>query len=331
MEAIEAIPPKDREVIQAHINGLNHSEISKKLSISISASMNRLYRARKKISAQIKDLLYAIVGLPKMLPRLCRDVPPFKKIASGGILAMKIGASTKITIGVIGVLAAGFIGFKVVTSRPDVKSPKVETQQALTAKGKQGGATVSAHKPLSSKSSHQPKGADSKITQNERDIARLDEKEQGEFPTQLVEEASSLDKEMTQEAEQRHDEEYTKPAESENTAEKLMQKILEAFRNADYETLFAISKGKIRKDLEETLEKYGEASAEEKALAKKAELSDSWYVGDDKFHFTIIFQGYTYEYILQRDDNKWWLVDDIPAVIKKTGADRVTTEFNESR
>jgi len=230
---------------------------------------------------------------------------------------------------VIGILAAGFIGFKVVTSKPDVKSSKVETQQALTAKGKQGGAIVAESKYFSSKSSHQPKGADSKIMQNERDIARLDEKERGEFLTQLAEESNSLDKEMTQEAEQRHDEEYTKPAESENTAEKLMQKILEASRNADYETFLAVSKGKIRKDLEETLEKYGEASAEEKALAQKAELSDSWYVEDDEFHFTIIFQGHTYEYILQRDDNKWWLVDNIPAVIKKTGTDRVVTEFKE--
>jgi len=121
MEAIEALPNKEREVVRAHIDGLNHAEISERFSISISASMNRLSRARKKLAAHVRDLLYAIFGLPRMLPS--------KKIISGGMLAMKIGTSTKVTIGVIGVLLAGFIGFQTVTHQPDVKSSKVVTQQ----------------------------------------------------------------------------------------------------------------------------------------------------------------------------------------------------------
>ena len=44
---------------------------------------------------------------------------------------MKIGTSTKITIGVIGVIVAGFIGFQIVTHQPDVKLPGVETQQPI--------------------------------------------------------------------------------------------------------------------------------------------------------------------------------------------------------
>jgi RNA polymerase sigma-70 factor (ECF subfamily) len=53
MEVIQSLPQKDREVIQARINGLSHAEISEKLSISISASINRLYHARKKIAARV--------------------------------------------------------------------------------------------------------------------------------------------------------------------------------------------------------------------------------------------------------------------------------------
>lgn len=114
MEAIELLPHKDREVLRAHIDGLSHMEISEKLGISYEASKSRLYRARKNIAEYAKDLLNTIFGLPKMLP--------VKKIISGGIMAMKIGTSAKVTIGVIVVLVAGFIGFQVVTRQPDVKS-----------------------------------------------------------------------------------------------------------------------------------------------------------------------------------------------------------------
>ena len=119
MEAVEALSPKDREVVRAHIDGLSHAEISTQLGISISASMNRLYRARKKIAAHVKDLLNAIFGLPRMLP--------LKKIISGGILAMKIGTSTKITIGVVGVFVAGFIGFQIMTPKPTKNKEHLST------------------------------------------------------------------------------------------------------------------------------------------------------------------------------------------------------------
>ena len=92
MEAIEALPPKDRELIRAHIDGLNHAEISEQLGISIEASKSRLYRVRKKITGYVKDLLNAIVWLPK--------IPPFQKIISGGIEAMKVGTSKEVTTGI---------------------------------------------------------------------------------------------------------------------------------------------------------------------------------------------------------------------------------------
>ncbi|MBM3243049.1 RNA polymerase sigma factor [Candidatus Poribacteria bacterium] len=153
MEAVEALPPKDREIVRAHIDGLNHAEISERFGISVEASMSRLYRARKKLAARMKDLLNAIFGLPKILP--------LKKIISGGIVAMKIGTSAKVTIGVIGVLAAGFIGFQIVTHQPDVKSPKVVTQQPkVKSEVKQ--------KPISKMSSRLNKSE--KVIQNDQDV-----------------------------------------------------------------------------------------------------------------------------------------------------------------
>jgi hypothetical protein len=70
MEAIETLPSKDREVIRAYMDGLSHEAISDKLGISYQASMSRLYRARKKITAQVKHLLSGVIGLPKMFASL---------------------------------------------------------------------------------------------------------------------------------------------------------------------------------------------------------------------------------------------------------------------
>jgi len=102
MEAIESLPQEDREMIRARIDGLSHSEISEQFGISISASTTRLYRVRKKIKACMKDLLNAIVWLPKM-QKATHDfvlAPPFKKIISGGIKAMKVGTSKEVATGI---------------------------------------------------------------------------------------------------------------------------------------------------------------------------------------------------------------------------------------
>ena len=75
MEAIKALPPKDREVVQARIDGLDHAEISERFGISIQASVSRLYRARRKLSDHLKGL-YSVLGLSKILH--------LKEIISGG-------------------------------------------------------------------------------------------------------------------------------------------------------------------------------------------------------------------------------------------------------
>jgi len=126
MEAIETLPPKDRAVIWAYMDGLSHEAISNKLGISYQASMSRLYRARRKITAHMSHLLSGVIGLPRMF---------LKKTFSGGILAMKIGTSAKITAGAIGLLAiliAGFISFRAPTKPPKEVSRNVLKQAGQT-------------------------------------------------------------------------------------------------------------------------------------------------------------------------------------------------------
>ena len=66
MEAIEALPVRDRQVVRARIDGLSHAEISRRFGISRRASLSRLYRARKRLADHLKGL-YGISGLVRML------------------------------------------------------------------------------------------------------------------------------------------------------------------------------------------------------------------------------------------------------------------------
>jgi RNA polymerase sigma-70 factor (ECF subfamily) len=89
MEAIEALPVRDRQVVKARIDGLSHAEISRRFSISYRASLSRLYRARKKLAEHLKGL-FGIFGFA--------NISRIKGIASGGIVAMKISAKTGLMI-----------------------------------------------------------------------------------------------------------------------------------------------------------------------------------------------------------------------------------------
>jgi RNA polymerase sigma-70 factor (ECF subfamily) len=121
MEAIEVLPVQDRKIVQARIDGLSHREISERFGISIQSSLSRLYRARRTLSLQMRELLHLVFGLPGALS--------LKKVISGGIIAMKIGTGVKVTIGIIIVLAAGFAGFHIVTHEPDTELSEKSAQQ----------------------------------------------------------------------------------------------------------------------------------------------------------------------------------------------------------
>ena len=161
IEAIETLPSKDRAVIWAYMDGLSHEAISDKLGISYQASMSRLYRARRKITAHVKHLLSGVIGLPRMF---------LKKILSGGILAMNIGTSAKITAGAIGLLAiliAGFISFRALTQSPKEESLNVLKQAGQTevAKERQRSKLLSQRNRRQVKSSQKPLASSS--TENE--------------------------------------------------------------------------------------------------------------------------------------------------------------------
>jgi len=130
MAAIELLPEKDRRIVQARIDGLSHKEISERFGIFAQASLSRLYRARKKLAARVQDLVYGIFGLLRKFSIM--------RFASGGIMAMKAGTGIKMAIGIVGIIAAIFVGFQLLTRDTDVQpSLREEPQQAIKPVGRQ--------------------------------------------------------------------------------------------------------------------------------------------------------------------------------------------------
>jgi len=137
-EAIELLPKKEREAIQARMDGLNHAETSKQFGISYQASRARLYRARKKITEHVKDLLDAVIGLPKILSS--------PKIILGGMQAVKIGVTTKlVTVWTATLLAfAGIAVFvwQTKTSKPMMSESKEQSITTSAIAGDAGAKSI---------------------------------------------------------------------------------------------------------------------------------------------------------------------------------------------
>lgn len=103
IESIEMLPVKDRKIIKARMNGLDHRSISNNFGISYQASMSRLSHARKRLSKHISHLMYSFFSFDFL-----------KKINLGGILTMKVGASSKmiiIAVGILLILSTGYVSY----------------------------------------------------------------------------------------------------------------------------------------------------------------------------------------------------------------------------
>lgn len=207
--------------------------------------------------------------------------------------------TTKIITGIAAVLVIACVSCYIIVSCLPTRvkeQPEVVEEQPETDSEPSLRTTVSKSKPVAEEERETPDG------ETPDDVSKRES-----------EGNQSVDAQDTEDIAVTKEEEYTEPAEHEEPAKKLSQKILEAYRNADLKAILAISKGKMREILEK---EYEPPSAEEAALAQEIEISDSWYVGDDEFHFVLSLRGYNIEYILQQDETGWWLVDGIPDVVE---------------
>ena len=101
--AMEALLQKDREIARAfYLEGASYEELTNTHGMSYNAVASRLSRAKRQLSKRLQYLLTGIFVCPTMT---------LKKIYSGGLTAMKVGTTPKITVGIAALIALIFIGF----------------------------------------------------------------------------------------------------------------------------------------------------------------------------------------------------------------------------
>lgn len=211
---------------------------------------------------------------------------------------MKVATGAKITIGVLGIVVVGAILLQRATRAPHDGSNRGTTEQQVMESADREG-------PVPKTADHT--GKNERVEGIQQDISEHPEEEAAHVATQREDTAVTVKappKEDIEEQDTGADKSSVLPDEP---ARELQQKILEAFRNVDIQAVLDFSKGKIRRILEEQYEQHGEPTA---ADVRDLRISDSWYVGDDEFHFVLSsHDGYSVEYILQSDNTGWWLVD----------------------
>jgi RNA polymerase sigma-70 factor, ECF subfamily len=142
IESIDKLSAKESDLLKSrYLEGASYEELQAKHGLSYKVVTMRLIRARNKVRAQLKNLLYAISMFP--LQKIG------KELAIKGVLeAMKIGIKTKILVaGALAVLVLGGTGTTIWYSRQSAR----ETTESSVIQTPQKVASVSQVAVASSK------------------------------------------------------------------------------------------------------------------------------------------------------------------------------------
>ncbi len=104
LQAIDRLPEKERQIIEAHLEGKSNQEIAQEQGVSYKAMTHRLYGAKRKVLERIKRLIMIFPPVPTKI-----------YLKKGAVISMKIGSVTKIGIGVLGIGLGGWILFNLVS------------------------------------------------------------------------------------------------------------------------------------------------------------------------------------------------------------------------
>ena len=100
---METLPQKDRDIARAfYLEGASYDELISTHGLSYNAIAFRLFRIKRQLSKRLRYLLTGVFVSPGLT---------LKKIYSGGLTAMKVGTTPKMTVRAIGLIALIFIGF----------------------------------------------------------------------------------------------------------------------------------------------------------------------------------------------------------------------------
>ena len=317
---METLPQKDRDIARAfYLEGASYNELTSTHGLSDKAISFRLSRAKRQLSKRLQYLLTGIFVLPAVT---------LKKIYSGGLTAMKVGTTPKMTVGATGLIALiiiGFIGLR------QLNVPIVEERVYL-----------SPWEDGTPRPRYNPEGLLTDTTQDTEGrnnlpqiataagMESIDDFFDQPNETDMTQFATETEFEL--DAEQHFTTDISVSSDSTSqSAEDVMYAYLEAYRNFDNDALDSLMPEEHRyshRDNDsgelplEIVDKIAELMRERNS---QAEIESSKYV-DDEFHFRLkapasdmpivldrgitVFIGASYEFIKIRKENGVWLIYD---------------------
>ena len=320
---METLPQKDRDIARAfYLEGASYNELTSTHGLSDKAISFRLSRAKRQLSKRLQYLLTGIFVLPAVT---------LKKIYSGGLTAMKVGAVPKITVGAAALIALIFIGFIGVHQ---MNAPTVEERVYLSPweDGTTRPRNTPEGLPTDTTQDAESGGVQPQIAVTESVAGMEPIDDFSDQPDETDMTYLATETEFGLDADQSLTTDTSASSESMGqSAEDVMDAYLEAYRNFDNDALDSLMPEEHRyshRDNDsgelplEIVDKIAELMRERNS---QAEIESSKYV-DDEFHFRLkapasdmpivldrgitVFIGASYEFIKIRKENGVWLIYD---------------------
>ena len=280
--AMNTLSQKDRDIARSYyLEGASYDELIRAHGLSYKAISFRLSRAKRTLAKRLQYLLNAAF-VPHAIS--------VKKISSGGLTAMKIGTTPKITVGVIAIIALAFLGSR------QLLSPKEDFSLSSTVT-----VPKSSTPELTSAEVDTSLGSTATVPRR-ADEPRLSAEEMGQiedFFAQLNEADAQSDSRQPAETEYRGDadehvagntQELTEN--TEQSAEEVMNDYVEALKNLDFEAMLSLETGAAREGTRDLLDGFDNYLSDPvfremlESMLSQAEIIGSEYVGDE-FHFRL--------------------------------------------
>ena len=268
-QAIEALPQAERQIARAHyLEDASHEELVSRHDISYQSVSGRLFRAKRRLAKRLRHLLGGVLVPPTTTP---------KYISSGGLTAMKIGTASKITVGVIAVVALVFVGSRHLLSPEEDSTPSV----GVVASPSNGSI-----RPVDQTGNTRESTVTSSLTEDKPQISAEEMEQVEDFFAQLEADDAESDTGQPPEVEFRQDadERVTGNADAltentEQSVEEVMNAFLKAFRILDEDAMSSLMAADTDLGGSSSVLEIGGVGIEKVLMAPADEVPDEVVVG----------------------------------------------------
>ena len=329
---METLPQKDRDIARAfYLEGASYDELTSTHGLSDKAISFRLSRAKQQLSKRLRYLLTGVFVSPGLT---------LKKLYTRGLTAMKVGTTSKMTVGATGLIALIFIGY---IGLRQMNAPIVEERVYLSPweDGTARPRNSTEGLPTDTIQDEESGGTQPQIATaagmesiddffgepEETDMAQFTT--DGEFDLYTVQ-GFTTDTSVSLES-------------TDQSAEDVMYAYLEAWRNSDFKVVDSLKTEQYRRSIHENSGDGGDTNMSDEApdevvetrlqmlvealreLRKQTSLVSSEYAGDE-FHFQLripdselqrisdhvrpIATCISYQQVKMRKENGVWRVYD---------------------